>query len=229
MVCWMRSRIVALVPMRHVSERVPGKNYRDFCGKPLYFYITSTLLMCPSISQVVIDTDSARIRQETAAMFEQVRVLDRPEHLRDATVPINDVLLHDVERVPADVYVQTHSTNPLLRTETIERAISVFLDGWPELDSLFSVSRLHTRLYDAGGLPLNHDPAVLIRTQDLPPIYEENSNLYIFTASTLRERQNRIGDHPNMFEIDRAEAWDIDDEIDFAIAECLWRRRQGSA
>ena len=134
---------------------------------------------------------------------------------------MNDVLLNSVFQVEADLYLQTHSTNPLLRTETISRAIDLFLNS-PNRDSLFGVTRLQTRLYDAGGTAINHDPNVLLRTQDLPPVYEENSNLYIFTRDTLLERKNRIGKKPLLFEIDRDEAWDIDEEIDFIISEFLY-------
>jgi CMP-N-acetylneuraminic acid synthetase len=134
---------------------------------------------------------------------------------------MNTVLLHDVSLVEADFYLQTHSTNPLLKAETVSRAIAAFLNSWPEHDSLFAVTPLQTRLWWGDGRAVNHDPDVLLRTQDLPPVYEENSNLYIFSRETLERRQNRIGQRPLLFEIDRAEAWDIDEELDFAIAGFL--------
>lgn len=218
-------RIVALVPMRHYSERVPSKNYRQFAGRPLYHHIVSSLLACSMIAEVVIDTDSPVIMEDVAKHFPQVRLIERPEHLRADTIPMNEVLLYDVTQVAADYYVQTHSTNPLLRTETITRAIEKFLHSLPKYDSLFSVTRLQTRLWDAQGRHLNHDPNVLLRTQDLPPVYEENSNLYIFTRETMEKRRNRIGERPLMFEIDRLEAYDIDEELDFRIAEFLYIER----
>ena len=214
--------MVALVPMRHHSERVPGKNYRPFAGKPLYHHIVERLLACPLVAKVVIDTDSPTIMTDCAQHFPQVRLLERPEHLRADDTPMNEVLLYDVTQVAADYYVQTHSTNPLLRTETITRAIKEFLHSLPKNDSLFSVTRLQTRLWDARGRPINHDPGILLRTQDLPPVYEENSNLYIFTRATLEARRNRLGERPLMFEIDPLEALDIDEELDFRIAEFLY-------
>jgi len=218
-------RIVALVPMRHHSERVPGKNYRDFAGKPLYHHILSSLLACPLIAEVVIDTDSPVIMEDASRRFPQVRLIERPEHLRDGRIPTNEVLLHDVSLVAADFYLQTHSTNPLLRTETISRAIDLFLANYPAYDSLFAVTRWQTRLWDQLGRAVNHNPAILLRTQDLPPIFEENSNLYLFTRQTLEQRRNRLGERPLMFEIDRLEAWDINEELDFLIAEFLYRKR----
>ena len=212
---------MALVPMRHSSERVPGKNYRLLGGRPLYHHIIRTLSACTSIARVVIDTDSEWIMADAAKAFPDVLVLERPEHLRRGTVPMNDVLLYDLDRVPADIYLQTHSTNPLLRTASIERATAAFLAGREVHDSLFGVTRLQTRLWTADGKPLNHDPAVLLRTQDLPPVYEENSCLYIFGADLLRRSGSRIGKRPLLFEVPREEAFDIDEEIDWQIVECM--------
>jgi CMP-N-acetylneuraminic acid synthetase len=217
--------IVALVPMRHHSERVPGKNYRLFAGRPLYRHIVDSLLTCPLISNVVIDTDSDVIMDDVARHYPLVRLIKRPDHLRGGNVPMNDILLHDVSMTEADFYLQTHSTNPLLRSQTITRAIEYFLFRYPDYDSLFSVTRLQTRLWDQQGKPVNHDPVILLRTQDLPPIYEENSNLYIFNKNTLEKRHNRLGERPLMFEIDRIEAYDIDDELDFKISEFLYLNR----
>ena len=221
----MSFHIVAFVPMRHSSERVLGKNYRSFAGKPLYHYIVESLINCPQITQVCIDTDSPKIIEDAQQHFPSVKILLRPEHLRDGATPMNDVLLNSVSQVKADYYLQTHSTNPLLKSETISKAIDLFLNS-PEHDSLFGVTRLQTRLYDAEGNAMNHDPNILLRTQDLPPVYEENSNIYIFTKDTLQERKNRIGNKPLMFEIDRDEAWDIDEEVDFRIAELLYQARK---
>jgi CMP-N-acetylneuraminic acid synthetase len=215
--------ITAIVPMRHSSERVKGKNYRSFNGKPLFHYITETLLSCPSITQVVIDTDSPTIMDYTKANLPKVLVLERPMHLRDGNIPMNDVLLNVVEQVESDFYLQTHSTNPLLSAETVQEAIDFFLKNYPIYDSLFSVTRLQTRLWDGLARAVNHNPNILLRTQDLPPIYEENSCLYIFTKQILKERHNRIGNRPYLFEIDRKEAIDIDEEIDFLIAELAYK------
>lgn len=225
----MTRRVIALVPMRHVSERVPGKNYRSLAGKPLYRHIVETLLHVPEVAEVVVDTDSDVIVRGCLDNFpDQVRVVVRPEHLRDGEIPMNHVLLNTIEQCPpADWYVQTHSTNPLLRSETISAALQELWRHQPANDSLFSVSRLQTRLWWSADRPVNHDPNVLLRTQDLPPVYEENSNMYIFRGDTLRVTGNRIGASPIMFEIDRLEAWDIDDETDFALADMLKRNAIG--
>lgn len=221
-------KIAALVPMRHHSVRVPGKNYRLLAGRPLFHHILQALLDVPQISEVVVDTDSPIIMEGITGQFPRVRVLERPEHLRADTVPMNEILMYDTSQVSADFYLQTHSTNPLLRVETIARAVQFMLTNYPAYDSLFGVTRLQTRLWDALGRPVNHNPAILLRTQDLPPIYEENSCIYMFTRQTLELRRNRIGERPYLFEIDPAEARDIDEELDFLIADLLLQHRQNN-
>jgi CMP-N-acetylneuraminic acid synthetase len=213
--------VVALVPMRHHSVRVPGKNYRLLAGKPLFHHILDTLLACPEISKVAVDTDSPTIMESLAKSYPQVLALERPLHLRADTTPMNEVLLHDTSLIEADFYLQTHSTNPLLRPQTVSRAIQSLEENYPAYDSLFGVTRVQTRLWDQLARPINHNPAILLRTQDLPPVFAENSCLYLFRRENLAARRNRIGERPFMFEIDANEACDIDNELDFAIASFL--------
>ena len=217
-------KLAALVPMRHHSQRVPGKNYRPLAGKPLFHHIIETLFAVPEIEKIVVDTDSGPVMDNLGQRFPQVKVINRPESLRADDVPMNDVLIYDTNQVQADFYLQTHSTNPLLKPETVSRAIESFMADYPTHDSLFSVTRLQTRLYDQHGRAINHDPAVLIQTQNLPPVFEENSCLYIFTRENLIKWHHRIGKRPMMFEIDSDEAWDIDEELDFEICDYLLSR-----
>ncbi len=222
----MKPRIAAIVPMRADSKRVPGKNWRPLGGRPLFAHVVGALQNCGWVDEIVIDTDSDTIRSIARREFPGATLIDRPEHLRDDKLPMNDVLLHTTSCVDADLYLQTHSTNPLLRAETIARAVEQFVDANGTYDSLFGVTRLQQRLWDQLTRPVNHNPAILLRTQDLPPIYGENSCLYLFSRNGLINSHNRIGARPLMFEIDRIEAWDIDEETDFTIAEMLYQAIQ---
>ena len=209
------------------SERVPNKNFRLLAGRPLYCWTLSALLGSSQIARVVIDTDAdgEKLAQEIAAQFpkdvQRVTVLPRPQELRGDMVPMTSILFHDVSTLAADFFLQTHSTNPFLRTETVDQAVSAFISSQPAHDSLFSVVARRTRLYDQLGRAVNHNPAVLLRTQDLPPLYEENSSLYIFTASDLLRRHQRIGERPLLFEMSATESLDIDDEHDWDVAAAM--------
>ncbi len=220
--------VVAFMPLRHSSERVPGKNYRNLDGSPLFHHMLTTLQACPEVTQVVIDTDSPTVADQCGEHFPEVLVLDRPAHLLGGETPMTDILRYDASVVDSDWYLQVHSTSPLLRSATISAGLRSLDQQSDRYDSLFSVTRLQTRLYDADGEPVNHDPAVLLRTQDLPPIYEENSGMYVFTREQIADGR-RFGERPLLFEIDPLEATDIDEEADFVLAETLYRLQRNGA
>lgn len=215
------TRTVAIVPMRHNSERVPGKNYRSLGGIPLYHHVVRMLCAVPEIDLVVIDTDSEFIIGDCAEHFPSVQVLLRPEHLRDGSIAMNDVLINTLGQLDADVVLQTHSTNPFLKGSTVSAALTRFSQPDSGVDSIFSVTRLQARLWNKKTEPVNHDPSVLLRTQDLTPLFVENSCFFVFTPEGLRERGNRIGLHPLMFEMAPLEAIDIDIEDDFTLAAAI--------
>jgi CMP-N-acetylneuraminic acid synthetase len=179
------------------------------------------LLDVPEINEVCVDTDSSLIKSGLEDSFPDVRILDRPEDLCADEISMNSIISYDISLVKADYYLQTHSTNPLLKAETISNAINTFLENNKHYDSMFSVTRLQTRLYDLDGKAVNHNPDELIQTQDLPPLFEENSCLYLFTKQSLEKHGHRIGSSPYLFEIDADEAWDIDTSLDFKIVDCL--------
>jgi CMP-N-acetylneuraminic acid synthetase len=216
-------KIKALVPMKIHSERVPRKNVRPLCGKPLFHWIVEALLRSPYIDEIIINTDSTEIAENASKNF-PVTVLKRPDFLLGDMVGINPLISYDLSMSKGEYYLQTHSTNPLLRTETINQSIEAFFSQ-AEHDSLFSVTPLYTRLYWQDGKPVNHDPDHLLRTQDLPPILEENSCIYIFSRKVFGQRNHRLGYNPMLFSMDRLEAVDIDEEVDFAFADVWMARR----
>ncbi|MEO1717630.1 MAG: acylneuraminate cytidylyltransferase family protein [Planctomycetota bacterium] len=213
--------VTAIVPMRHSSERIPHKNFTDFRGKPLFCHIVDSLFESRGVDSVVIDTDSDRIRDECADRYPSALVLERPAHLRDGGISMNEVLLNCIGQLDGDNFLQTHSTNPLLRPSTIDLAVAAYFKHRATHDSLFGVTRWQTRLYRSDGSAVNHDPKVLARTQDLEPMFEENSNLYIFSRDTIASGGTRIGRTPQLFEIDRLEATDIDDMTGWKLAEAI--------
>jgi CMP-N-acetylneuraminic acid synthetase len=220
-----KPKIVALLPMKAHSERVKQKNFRVFHGKPLFRWILDTLLSLEEITQVVINTDARSILAEKGLKdSDRVLIRDRKPEICGDMVSMNLVLADDVKNVPADVYVMTHTTNPLLGRETIRKALGTFMASKANgADSLFTVNKFQTRFYRKDGSPINHDPDNLVRTQDLEPWYEENSNLYVFTRESFAATNARIGRKPLMFETPRLESIDIDDQTDWDMAEIAAR------
>lgn len=214
-----------LLPMKGHSERVSNKNLKDFCGKPLYHAIVNEVLKSKYVNKIVINTDSEEIKEDVNTYFPTVIVIDRPENIIGDNVPMNEVIGYDLSKLDGDIFIQTHSTNPMLLAHTLDCAIEKFEKEKNKYDSIFSVTRLQTRLYWKDGSPVNHNPQELLRTQDLPPVFEENSNFYIFTKDSFNKSgRKRIGLKPLMFEIDKIEAVDIDEPQDFIIAEQLYKQ-----
>ena len=220
-------KVTALLPMKGHSERVPNKNMRSFAGRPLYHCIADVLEKSDKVHRIIIDTDSETIAADASKHFSKVEIVERPEELIGDFVPMNDIIAHDLSFSDTDHFLQTHSTNPLLTLDTLNQAIEQYFSLIDKHDSLFAVTKYQTRLYWESGEPVNHNPAELLRTQDLPPLYEENSNIYLFSKNVFLAAGNkRIGLKPFMFEINKLEALDIDEEEDFIIAETLYQRRQ---
>ena len=219
-----KPRIIALLPMKANSERVRAKNFRLFNGKPLFRWILDTLLAIEEIDQVVINTDARAILAENGLVnSERVIIRDRKPEICGDFVSMNLVLADDVANVPADIYLMTHTTNPLLSMDSVQGALDLYRKGLAEGtgDSVFTVNKFQTRFYRADGSAINHDPDNLIRTQDLEPWFEENSNLYIFSAESFARTNARIGKKPLMYEMGRTESVDIDDQESWHMAEAM--------
>ena len=216
-----KPRIVALLPIKANSQRVKGKNFRNFCDKPLFQWILDSLLAVEAIDEVIINTDAREILAENGLVdTDRVTIRDRKPEICGDDVSMNRVIQDDVKNVAANIYLMTHTTNPLLSSETITKALAKFkaviTDG--HVDSLFTVNKVQTRFYRADGSAVNHDPANLIPTQNLEPWYEENSNLYIFTSESFGKTQARIGVKPTMMVTPPFESSDIDTRDDWDMA-----------
>jgi len=213
--------IKAIVFMKAHSARVPRKNLRPFCGRPLCDWILNALELSRYVEQILVNTDSDEIAQQ-ASTFQKVNIHVRPLYLRGDHVGASPLIEYDLQMSEGEYYMQTHSTNPLLRSATVDRAIEAFF-GQNKHDALFSVTEIRKRFYWPDGRPINHDPKILLRTQDLHPVLEENSCLYIFSRRAFCSTKLRIGSNPLMFPISSVEAVDIDEEQDFEMAEALMK------
>jgi len=216
-------KLTALLPMKATSERVPNKNIKNFGGVPLYHAITKSLLASQYIDKIVINTDSEVIAKDARENFgDKIIIIDRPVEIQGGDVSMNIIIDYDLSQLKGEHFLQTHSTNPLLRTETIDKAIEGYFEKLDDNDSLFGVTKVQTRFYDKDANPVNHNPEELLRTQDLEPLYEENSNLYIFSKEAFKKAdKKRIGLKPQIFEVNKLEAVDIDEPEDFKLAELL--------
>lgn len=217
-------KIKALLFMKGKSERVPRKNMRDFCGRPLFHWIMDSLSHSKYIHEIVINTDSEEIAQSAKDNYD-VTIHMRPDYLLNITSnEAYQLMAYDLSITEGEYFLQTHSTTPLIKSVTIDHAIEKFFNH-TEFDSLISVTPIQKRFFWPDGKPINHDPDALIKTQELPYLYEENSCIYIFSRDVMEKRKNRIGATPLFLKMDPLESVDIDEMFDFVIAEAVMNER----
>lgn len=218
----MKKKVVALLPMKANSDRVKGKNFRVLAGKPLFQWILDALLAVRDIDCVVINTDAKHILLENGLLAsDRVIIRERKPELCGDFVSMNLILEDDISEIDSELYLMTHTTNPLISSDTIKSALQNFNSSKGLYDSLFSVNKVQTRFYREDMAPVNHNPAELVRTQDLEPWYEENSCLYLFTRESFSKTNARIGGSPMMFVTPKLESTDIDEPEDWVMAEAL--------
>ena len=217
-----QKKVTALLPMKANSERVIGKNFKNFCGKPLYRWILDKLIRIDSIENIIINTDAYKILEKNSFPNNKKIIINhRPKELCGDFVSMNKIIEYDLKNSSADYFLMTHTTNPLISESTISKSVETFFDNLCQNDSLFSANKIHSRFYNQNANPINHDPNNLIRTQDLEPYFEENSCMYIFSKESFQKTKARIGANPKMQITPRIESIDIDDKDDWFIAESI--------
>ena len=214
----MKNKIVALLPIKEHSERVPSKNFKILKNKPLYKWILDTLLDVSCIDKIIVNTDSEQLIEQLTDQ-ERILVRKRKKEICGDFVSMNKVILDDINNIEAETFIMTHATNPFLKSETILAGLEIFKNE--SCDSVFSVNKIQSRFYDKNVKAVNHDPEELIRTQDLEPFFEENSCLYIFSKNSFLQNENRIGNKPLFLETNLLESHDIDTLEDWKLAEYI--------
>ena len=225
-------KVVALLPMKANSERVKGKNFKKFAGKPLFQWMLDTLLSIKQIDLIVINTDAREILKKNGLVNDKrILIRDRRKDICGDLTSMNLVIEDDVNNIDADIYLMTHTTNPLLSKKSIINALQSFQVALEkkENDSLFTVNKVQERFYNLDAKPINHDPNNLLRTQDLEAWFKENSNLYLFTKKSFVSTNARIGSNPMIFESESYESLDIDTPDDWDLGEVMveYYRKKG--
>lgn len=209
--------VVAVVPMKLNSRRLPQKNTKSFKnGKPLCYYILSTLMEVNEINQVYVYCSNPDIKEFIPG---GVKFLQRPKCLDQDTTSMTEVLNCFTKEVPADIYILSHATAPFITKESISVGLLAVKSG--NYDSAFTAKRLQDFLWK-DGKPFNYDLTNIPRTQDIELVYEETSGFYIFRQDVMNKNHRRIGEKPFIVEVGEIEAIDIDEPEDFMIADAIY-------
>lgn len=203
------------MPIKLKNERCPGKNTRLLGGKPLLQHELDSLLKTMLCDDVFVYCSSEEVVQY---LPEGVKFSKRSTSLDQPTTNFTQFTESFISEHDADIYVLAHATAPFVSTETMTECINAVVSG--EYDSAFCAQRIQTFLWK-DGMPLNFDASNLPRTQDLEPIYQETSGVYVFRKEVFTSLHRRIGNKPFIKELSIKEAIDIDEENDFHIAEAM--------
>ena len=210
-------KVTAVVPMKLNNRRLPQKNTKCFKnGKPLCWYILSTLLKINEIEEVYVYCSNPDIKKYIP---EGVNYLKRSEDLDQDSTKMNEVLQAFAREIPSDIYDMTHTTAPFIKSSSIKKGLEAVLSG--DFDSSFAVKKLQDFLWK-DGRPFNYELDNIPRTQDLPPLFEETSGFYIYKSNIIRNLNRRIGQKPFLVEVGEIESIDIDEPEDFKIADAIY-------
>lgn len=211
-------KVVAVIPIKLGSKRIPGKNIKPFFdGTPLMSFIQQACLDAKNIDRVYVYCSDEAVKPY---VLPGVVFLKRPAFLDGDDKNANDIIREFIKEVDADIYVNAHTTSPFAKVSTIEECVERVASG--DYDSSFCAEVFRTFMWK-DGQPLNFDPNNFPRTQDLPLIYGETSIAYVFTKESFLKHSRRLGVKPYVKEVSKIEALDIDYPEDFDIANAIYK------
>ena len=209
----MSSKVVAFVPIKLNSQRLAGKNLKVLGSLPLIQYILKSLLQVDRIDDVYVFCSDDTIVE---FLPDQVKFLKRDASL-DTDETLGSAIYESfVSHVKADYYLLAHATSPFIKPETISNALSQVL--YSDFDSAYTAQAVNNFVWFQNK-PLNYSPDFIPRTQDIEPVYIECSAFFIFSRRYWLDKRRRIGDSPYMVLLEGREAIDIDNDVDFTLAE----------
>ena len=219
--------ITAFIPARGGSKTVPGKNIKEFAGKPLIVHSIEYALQSKLIEEVVVSTDNSKITKIANSVG--ARVINRPEELATDTATTESAIHHYLNKFSKkpDIVVLLQATSPLRPKGSLDKALTHFTNGG--YDSLLSISPTHRffwRVKVDKTVYAEYDYLNRPRRQDMKPEnmrYVENGSLYIFTRDHFEKTKNRLGGKIGYVEWPEEYGMEIDTEVDFQCLEKIFK------
>lgn len=223
-------RILAVIPARGGSKRLPRKNVLPLAGKPLINWSIEAGKKSQYIDRVFVSTDDKEIADAACQLDVELPEL-RPAELASDTAKTEDVLLYSLDKFAPDVdiVVLLQPTSPLRTAEHIDEALELFMKN--EAFSVVSVTPCEHPPLWSNTLPKDNSmgnfirPEALSRSQDINQYYRLNGAIYIFDVKTLREyNEIRYTSDTYAYVMDNDVSFDIDTETDFDLAYFFMKR-----
>lgn len=220
----MKQTMKAIITVRSGSKRVKNKNLRSFAGSSLLEIKIKQMQRIPELDAVQVNSNDDEMLQIGKDLG--CEIFKRDEYYATDMVSTNELRKNAAENIDADIILVTNCTNPLLKDDTIKEAINVYKSLPKEFDSLNTAHDVKDFLW-FGGKAYNYDPTKTPRSQDLPDILGLDSALNIISRKRMIEISNFVGINPFLYKISDLEATDIDTELDFEVAEYLYKKMYG--
>lgn len=222
--------ILCVIPARGGSKGLPGKNIKEISGKPLIAYSIEQAKGAKYIDRVIVSTESRKIAAIARRYRAEVPFM-RPKKLAADDCSIIDVLLHAMdwmenrEKFKFDILALLHATAPLRTTEDIDNSIKLLVDK--KADNVFSVAEAHRNPYFNMVEMRKDGTAGLVKKgsfvtrQSAPRVFDMNASIYVWWKDVLRKEKSVFLKKSHVYIMPRERSVDIDDYLDFRIAEML--------
>ncbi|MCR2822016.1 acylneuraminate cytidylyltransferase family protein [Lederbergia panacisoli] len=208
----MQKKVIAFVPIKLNSQRLPKKNILPLGYHSLCWYVFDTLLKINKIDEVCVYCSDEKVM---SYLPPNVTFIQRDQYFDGDLVKGNEIYESFIEKVDSDIYILAHTTSPFISQDSVANALDNVLSG--SYDSALSVQKKQTFVWYQGQT-LNYEMKDIPRTQDIEPIYIETSGFYMFQKHHFTENRRRIGFNPYFQELDDIEAIDIDTKDDYEFA-----------
>ncbi len=217
---------VAFIPLRGGSKSIPLKNIKSFLGKPLCYWVIEALQNTPSVSKIIVATDSKAIMDTVIAFsFSKLEVYERSAENAQDTSSTESVMLEYLAKHPLpknELFILVQATNPFIRSADIEFAIKKLESSG--FDSLLTCVRYKRFFWNEDGTPKNYDYKKRPRRQEFAGELMENGAFYISKAGDVVKNQNRLSGKVAIYEMPEYSSFEIDEPDDWIIMEHLFEK-----
>jgi pseudaminic acid cytidylyltransferase len=226
---------LAVIPARGGSKRIPRKNIKPFCGKPIIAWSIQAARDSGCFDRILVSTDDVEIAQ-LATMFGAEAPFMRPAELSDDYTGTGAVVAHAIQwqqmqgRSPTAVCC-IYATAPFVQPQDLRYALQVLERErcafvFPVTSYSFPIQRA-VRINDAGRVEMFHPEQFDTRSQDLQPAYHDAGQFYWGDADAWLARQPIFSAHSAAIQLPRRRVQDIDTPEDWEHAEWLYRQYRG--
>lgn len=231
---YKNNSILCIIPSRGGSKGLPGKNIKELSEKPLIAYSIEQAKGSKYVDRIIVSTESRKIADIARRYGAEVPFM-RPRELATDDCSIIDVLLHAMDwmenkgKCKFDILVLLHATAPLRTIEDIDNSIKLLVDK--KADNVFSVSDAYRNPY-FNMVEVSDDNKVrlvkkgkFVTRQSAPPVYDMNSSIYVWWKDIFLKKKGLFLKKTRIYVMPRERSVDIDEPLDFKIAEMLLKEK----